>query len=298
MTSLGVLERGFYVESTSLVLESQPDWLTLGTHNHDRTEKLRYHADRWVQQELADGAKVRPFRLLGYTGWQAGRVRWGEREDWGLLQLSGDLARAHWDTAVPIAHRVSRVDLAVTVRPAVPDDSLGLRHLDQANAFRLEHPTAARPSFYGNSDGGFTLYIGDRASDWFLRVYNKGAEEREANVGSSLARYADTWRYELEVKGNAAQVTAAACSDAADRSAWVGNTVHAYCRGHGLSPAFTPDQYVACPSGFRRRSDRDTRLRWLRSTVAPTVRWLSESGYRADLLDALGLTGESGATAD
>ena len=276
-------------DSTATVLESQPDWLTVGTHNHDRTEKLRAHADRWVQQEVAEGARVKPFMLLGYLGWKAGRVRWAEREDWGLLQLSGDLAREHWDTATALAHRVSRIDLAVTVRTSDPDPDLGPRHLMEATAYRLAHPTAAKPSYHGDSDGGYTMYLGARASDWYLRIYNKDAEQREANIGSTLGDYLNAWRYELEVKGNAAKITAAAYLDAADRTTWVGNTVHAYCRGHGLAPAFAPDQYTERPKGLRRRSDRETRLAWLRSTVAPSVRWLSEQGFRGETLLALGI---------
>jgi hypothetical protein len=42
--------------------------------------------------------------------------------------------------------------------------------------------------------------------------------------------------------------------------------------------------------GFRRRSDRDTRLMWIEHSVKPAVRWLLDNGDRAEVLAALGLT--------
>jgi hypothetical protein len=77
--------------------------------------------------------------------------------------------------------------------------------------------------------------------------------------------------------------------DSPHPSGTVRGLVHNHCVSHGIGPAFdlsTPEQ--ALP-GFRRRSDRDTRLAWLGRSVRPAVGWLLENGDRTAVLEQLGL---------
>lgn len=277
------------MDSTPVVFESQLDWLTCSVASAAKSETLARTAHRLTAEEVLAGAKVRPFRLNGYLGWQAGRVRYGQREDASLIQLSGDLAEQQFRPMYGRADHITRLDLAVTVRLPVHSGMLGQEHYWQACDHHLRHPTSALPSAHQDGDGGYTCYLGDRTSDYFLRIYDKQAECAAQDDPAGVDRYRNAWRYELEVKGVSAHGVAERVFDSPHPSGTVRGLVHNHCVSHGIGPAFdlsTPEQ--ALP-GFRRRSDRDTRLAWLGRSVRPAVGWLLENGDRTAVLEQLGL---------
>jgi len=278
------------MQSSTTVLESQLDWLTASFHTRESADHAKADCDRWARSEVADGAQVKPFRLSGYEGWTAGRVRFGQRLGGALVQLSGDLAERHVAQLAARATNVSRVDLAVTVRLDPPRPDLARVHFDDALQYRKVHPASARPLLTQDGDGGATLYLGGRASNWYLRVYNKGAECLENHDLPGAEHYADCWRYELEVKGPDALRQADLYPAIVDRPGYVQAYVHQWAENHGLVPAFpyTGDQKLE--PGFRRRSDRESRLRWLAESVRPAVEWLRESTDRDALAELLGLS--------
>jgi hypothetical protein len=278
------------MQSSTTVLESQLDWLTASFHTHNSAERAKADADRWARSEVAEGAQVKPFRLGGYQGWLAGRVRLGTRLDGALLQLSGDLAERHVSEVSARASNVSRVDIAVTVRVGPEDGDLAADHYTEAVRYRKVHPAGARPLLTQDGDGGSTLYLGDRASNWFLRVYNKHAECLEARDLEGAAHYEGCWRYELEVKGPDAFRQAQLYPGVFDRPGYCQAYVHQWAENHGLVPAFPYDGDQKLEPGFRRRSDRDTRLAWLSDSVRPAVDWLRESTDRDTLIGLLGLS--------
>jgi DNA relaxase NicK len=277
------------VDYSTYVLEAQLDWLTATVHKQKPRDWLRVMALAWQSEERDAGNRDQPFRLMGYSGTRVGRVRWGERDDSGLLQLSGQLATDHFDAVWNYGALFTRLDLAVTVRTSVLDDGVAMRHFDEAKAFALEHPRAAAVSLVRNSDGGSTCYLGSRSSDFYLRIYNKQRECEAAGDPEGAEYYERCWRYELELKGAPAASVAGQLRYSADRPGLVRSLLHYWVSHHGLEPIFglegPPERLV----GFRRRSDRLTKLVWLSKQVRPTVQWLKESGGLEDLLEALGL---------
>lgn len=274
---------------STVVLESQLDWLTLEVHTTDAMRHLGHDAARWASNEFLGGSKVRPFRLNGYVGWMAGRVRYGARDGAGLIQLSGDLAERHFASLYPRRDNISRLDLAVTVRTAERDHDLGSRHYAESQAFYREHPRSARACCFQNVDGGWTTYLGDRTSDYYLRVYDKEAECKSEKDPDGARHYANAWRYELECKGVTAPSVAKSIYQATDRAQHVQAFLHEYLTKHGLSPSFEHVGGQALVPGFRRRSDRETRLLWLERSVRPALKWLLETGDRTEVLERLGL---------
>jgi hypothetical protein len=277
------------MHTTSTVIESQLDWLTAAVHTGDGAAHLERLAHAWSAQETTGGEQRTPFRLKGYEGFQRGRVRFGSREGAAITQLSGDLAARHFDTLVPLADSISRLDIAVTVRLPESDDDLGIRSYTQAKRWYDNHNRAALPSFHGDALGGYTCYVGDRSSDWFLRIYNKAAESRDDPA--AVEHYRDCWRYELECKGPTAPRLAAALAvpDEPQRSADIQQMIHDYVSHHGIIPPFDETGGQALVSGFRRRSDRQSKLAWLAKSVRPTIAWLNDTGDAVDALQALGL---------
>lgn len=274
---------------TAVVRESQPDWITAGAHTRSSVQALRDLASDAQQEELSNGDQAHPWRLLGYEGWRAGRVRWGECRGWGLLQLSGERAYQLGAAAYDAADSVSRLDLAVTVQPMTPDPNLGRAVYDQAHLWRQDHPQAAEPWFVGGDDGGWTTYIGKRQSDTFFRCYDKGAESRAQGDDREAAQYADCWRMELELKGDYAERVAAAIYRSQDEQAFTRAHVWRYLTDRGINPPFDVDGPTRKLTQLRRRSDRERKLDWLARQVRPTVTWLTENGDSGSVLAALGL---------
>jgi len=277
------------MEDTTAVVESQLDWLTVAVHSQERNLDLEHFADELMRTSEAGQNELGAFRLNGYVGWRCGRVRYGTRQGAGLVQLSGQLAEDHFGELYPWVDRISRLDLAVTVRTPHYDPELGERHYYCADQWVRRKPHAALPWYVGDARGGFTFYVGDRASDYFFRCYNKQAESRQDP--EQARHYERCWRYELECKGGTAGLVARDIDTAGDRDrAWrVQGMVFDYCSRHGFAPAFAAEGGQRLTPGFRRRSDRETRLDWLAKSVAPAVRWLLDQGDRDAVLELLGL---------
>ncbi len=277
------------MHSTNTVIESQVDWLTCAVHTGRAADELSHYARMLAHTSEADAERDVPFRLKGYEGWQRGRVRFGARSGAALIQLSGDLAARELDTLEPIADSISRVDIACTVRMGQRDNGVGEAAYYWASQWYHDHPNAARPEAHRDADGGYTCYVGKRSSDMFLRIYNKEAES--ADDADLAARYERCWRYELEVKGGTARKLAAALveTEGDQRAADVQAMLHEYVSRHGMEPAFPHSGGRALVKGFRRRSDRESKLAWLDKSVRPAVAWLASTGDPSDIYKALGL---------
>jgi len=277
------------VYSITYLREAQPDWLTVGSHRRTSVETMRDLAKGLATAEENDGNHMRPWRLLGYEGYRCGRVRWGEARGWGLMQLSGDSANTYLAAALDCADSVSRLDLAVTVQTDSPRPDLGRELYEQARAWRDTHPKAARPWFIGGDGNGWTTYIGQRQSDAYFRCYDKAAETRDAGDESTIRQYVNAWRYELELKGEAAESTARRLVSANDIHQSTSALVHGWLSARGVIPPFDCEQPIRPIGTLRRRSDRDRKLDWLLSQVRPTVQWLVENGDIAKVYQNLGL---------
>lgn len=278
------------MQSSTVVLESQVDWLTAGTHHERNTDLLAAHAVAWIAAEQFGGNTVHPWHLMGFVGSRCGRVRWGTRGRGGLLQLSGDLAKLRWYDADRLADTMSRVDLAVTIRSEPPRTSLGLEAYGTAReAYQMKNMYST-PRLVTDAAGGTTVYVGDRSSDIFLRLYNKEQESLARKDFLEAEHYHGCWRYEVEYKGERANAARATLQKAQLQPDAVADLVYHEFQAHHIWPEFgaiTPRSLIG---GFRRRSDNDRRLAWFKTAVAPAVKALLDSGRRLELEDALGLT--------
>jgi hypothetical protein len=251
----------------------------MAVHTSQREEQLRDSASRIATATESAKNTSKPFRLKGYTGWRLGRVRFGQREGAAIIQLSGQLAEDHLATLQPLADSVTRLDLAVTVHYPRAYATRPHVHYGEALAFAWQRPNAALAHYHEDSRGGSSLQIGDRSSERVLRVYNKEAEQKAVDDPEGAQHYAGCVRYELELKGENAEKVAAEL--AIDRQR--------HDTQHGLRPPFDRSGGQALKTGFRRRSDYDSRIRWYSKSVAPSIAVALLQGEACEVLDALGL---------
>lgn len=277
-------------DHTGAVIEAQVDWLTVSAHGEDASDRLIDLAHGLAGEEKQKGNRERPFRLMGYEGTHIGAVEYGRRDNAsGILRLIGNVANEHMLKALSVADAVTRIDLATTWRAEPPDPMIGRNTYAMAEWFHQKHPRSAMPSRIQDAAGGETVYLGRRESEYFLRVYNKGAECIATGDDQGAERYRACWRYELEIKGALSQAVATLVADHPAPSTYVQNYLYTYCEAHGVAPPFVADGPQKLLPGFRRRSDADSRIRHLARNVRPTVDWLRDQGELERALDALGL---------
>jgi DNA relaxase NicK len=272
-----------------VIIESQLDWLTCGFDAGPTADRAEAWAFARAQAEHRAGFREAPFRVYGFEGWMVGRVRWGRRGAMAMVQLSGQLAEDYADSMYSRADRISRVDLAVTVRLPAYDKELAARAYAEATAWHEAHPKGALPKLIQDGNGGATCYLGSRASDKTLRIYNKAAEAHSRDDGEQEKHYDRCWRYELEVKTPTAWPTVERLLGQPDRAATIANWISLYCAKHGITPHIPAVKPEALMPGFRRRSDTESRLTWLRRSVNPAILTLLAEVDYGEILDALGM---------
>lgn len=277
-------------DHTGTVIESQVDWLTCSAHGDEAASRLLDLAHSIAKEEEERGNRKQRFRSMGYEGTHLGRVEWGQRDKQStLMRLSGNAADVHLTKALSVADQVTRLDVAVTYRANPPDPKLGPNAYTLAELFHKNKSRSALPSHHADARGGYTCYLGSRESENYFRLYDKEQECIADGDEEGAKRYQACWRYELEVKGGLAKNLAETVNDAPDRATYVQRYLYQYCQAHGIEPAFGQFGGRVLLPGFKRRSDRESRLRNLRRNVRPQVEWLTSIGDLNAVLDALGL---------
>lgn len=282
-------------DHSGTVIESQVDWLTVSAHGEDAASRMLDLARGLAKEEEHKGNKPRDWHLMGYQGQHVGSIEYGQRDKAStLVRAIGQSAADHLDVLVSLADRVPRIDLAVTWRADPPDPLHGRNAYALAEMHHQAHPSSGLPSAVQNAEGGWTTYVGHRASEYFLRVYNKGAEAIAVGDEAGAERYRACWRYELEIKAYPAQRVAEICAQADDRAAFVQDYIYHHARRVGLEPPFPNHGAVNLVPGFRRRSDADAKLAHLAKRVKPTTDWLRTIGREDDLREVLELDRTAG----
>lgn len=263
------------------VLSAGVDWLTATSpRDYDPLPFTRF--GEWlVRAQAAIGGQVRPERRLGYVGLGANHCFWGQRHDGVMVQLAGADAAEWWSVPVGMGAHVTRIDLQVTADVGRDLKWLALRHWREACRFRPARGRPAEPEILAHPRRGDTLYLGDRSSELHARCYDKHREQPgDYPVGA--------WRYEVEYKSAAAQVTAARLLDATPYLPRLAATVHEHFAEHGCRPLFSQQDAPLELLLPRSRTDDARARRWLRQQVRGTVQRLARKGLYEELLADLG----------
>jgi hypothetical protein len=277
-------------ESSTTIIEAQPDWITATVGGKYRSRALRDLAEVLAEQEAALGNKLGKWTTHSYQGERMGRVAYGETpDDKAIIQLSGDFAAQHLRAVLPLVDTVTRIDLAVTVRTPERDPTVAENAFYFAADWYDEHPRSAAPWRIQHKKRGDTTYVGSRNTDTFLRIYDKQAECEGHHDDRNAERYQNCWRYELELKGKTTSIIALAADRATDPAAHVRGAITHYLHRHGIPPVYTDHSPCVILPGFTRRSDAESKLYNLGRNVRPSLDWLRDAGYADDAMAMLGI---------
>lgn len=279
--------------NSTTVLESQIDYLTVAAHSARKADPWQMHCLYLQQLEANAGARLVPFHSNQYYGQMCGRVAYGVAHDACLVRLSGEAASDEFGLFWPDHDSITRLDIAVTYRTPYDDMAVADRAYVDAVIHRAHNPRAALPTLITNGDGGATCYLGSRKSSRFARIYNKQAECESRHDLAGAERYDRAWRIEVELHDVDAQAVGMMLAEKGAAGPKIRFYIGHYLGQHGIECPYDMSQRETLPGGFRRRSDRDTRLDWLGKTVRPTIDWLRSSCTAAELRDILGLSDET-----
>lgn len=246
------------------------------THTDTARAFWAYEVYRQVVQELgwyhAGEAPLKAWGFQGYKGEISGKAASGLREDGAILQVTSHWADVDDLLALP-STGVPRLDIQVTTwgeaQPARVPRNIAIAS-DAASRTVNHRPWEV--ACYDKFGKGDTAYLGSRESEWFVRVYDKEQESREA-------LYKGAVRYEVQLTGQTA------------RREWAAMQAHGKspARLAGLLQGFLGARGVSLPDGIslensprqlvrKEPSSTEQSLRWLGEQVAPTVARLLRQG--------------------
>lgn len=244
---------------------------------------LLIKGENLAMTEARSGFFMRPWSMMGYSGWACGRVQYGQREDGAICRISGGLAASSWWNLWEITPRCSRIDLQVTLKVQLSPTEAVSRMRDAASSFYADRHDGPKVTMWSDSSGGATLYLGSRQSALYFRAYNKEAE-------SKLPEYEGCVRLELEVKNRLTKSVIAQMLKGSSVRQGILSIIGSYMVVHGIPSNLTSDLPCSLYEHSPLAPDCLKSLEWLRVAVQPTVRRLLALGYGEEVFKNLGLS--------
>lgn len=263
-------------------LSSGIDWITVTSTTRKSCVSMADKAAQLVKYEVQSGNIRKPWGMSGFTGWKAGSIQFGKRDDELMVRLGSKLAHDNWRYFYALADNCSRIDIECTTRTDADACRRVRWHWKEATRYQQQRARQAFVGHYSGNDKSETLYLGRRISDVFGRIYDKGRQ-------SGLDHYQNSVRYEIELKGNRARQTAIELFEEESESLAVSMRVAGFLRKRGVVLPRRWASYYHSGSA-RPACDRDRLLAWLSKTIRPSAIALASSGGIQEVLDALGLT--------
>lgn len=264
------------------IQEAGIDWITATAEAGPNSLGLTAQAETIVDQLAADGYKRRPWARWGFVGESARFASFGHRTDDTCVVLSGWVADGFFVDIARWATKISRLDIQVTVKTEPSLEGVARRHYAELIRAGPGGRQGATASSIESSDGSSTTYLGRRISAKWLRIYDKGRESGDEH-------YTGCWRYELELKNDAAMATVRYLLDSDNRERDIGATLFRHCVTHGANPIYSPNGEGLHLSAPRPFTDFDQRCDWLAKSVAGAAQEVSNVVGPEALLRILGV---------
>ena len=239
-----------------------------------------------LQKVCEEGYTLHPRKLLGYEGYAAGNCFVGDNDTTCYAQFSGEKADWAYDYLIhPKAH-YSRIDVQLTVKTDVMNNKEGKRCYRAAMDNNKSLPEGRRRKIWIiiGSDGGDTCYLGAPSSDQRARIYNKEVQSEEL-------QYTRCWRYEVVFRnGLATELARTGLNSTVERTKFCMEVVVSWLAKRGVNiPHLVRRTALVLPIERTKPTEVEASIKWLREQVRPTIRRLTELGYRDAAVEAIGI---------
>ena len=258
------------------------DWITATANQRTNCLAIAERAAKLLKSEVNSGCFKKPWGMSGFNGWKAGQVQLGKRDKEVIVRLSGRMAQLHWRKIYEVANNISRFDIECTTRTAASAGRRISRHWQEAKRCQRKRKRPTTVGLYRCNDNSATLYLGKRTSGRFGRVYDKGRESGEEQFREAV-------RYELEAKGECANIIAHEVASSRRQMSLIAGYVAGFFSDRGLSlpERWEPEHH----SGVARsRSDIDRKLAWFNSSIRGSVSACVSRGKLVEVIEALGMS--------
>jgi len=269
------------------LLDASIDWSTCTYSEGLRSRFAASKAAALLKARGEQGFDISDSNRLGFVGQRTEGLFYGWRADLLMVICSGEVAAAHSSFFLGLAGNVSRLDLAVTLRDDDVDRDWTEIALKQCSLDgRIDSGILKTHRITGTPDG-CTLYIGQRSSDRFIRIYDKSAESKNLYPERS-------WRWEIEYKRPRAGIVAARLLASGGGPMSVIDIVRSGLLDLRIRLPYGNSGSTWLPHVPRRDSSDDTRLKYTTRVVRPFLQKLidrvGESRVRQALSRSLGDT--------
>ena len=246
------------------------DWITYIARDRNSYPRLNGLA-RELCEEYGDPVHVeKPFSLARYRGWRTPVARVGQSGASTLLQVSGRVSAEAWTRLVSCGGAPTRLDVQVSLHLPTSQPHFWSSFLRRSTQ-RHQRPLSSLPRSGVRSDSsGYRLgTVGDRTKARYLRVYDKGVEQKSHPAGHF-------WRMELEAKKALARNLWRDLQGTRDVQSWAFDTVSQQWRSSGYCwPLSGARAGVRGVSAYERRDADAVKLaKWARESVAPAMQRL------------------------
>lgn len=257
------------------------DWLTVTGNTKSSRKKLELFGMRLMEEEHDYGNERKPWSFKGYDGFRSGGVEVGTRYDSSIVRITGGLAREHYLEAYHTATNCSRVDFQVTVNNGIEPQQWITSQFKRAYAWSMNFKRKPHVDLLWSNNGTATLYLNQRISDQFGRLYDKGEESLNPVLE-------DCWRAEVEYKGDQAFHQLKHLCSSSSPGDYISANLQRFFRKRTCQLRLKPTNTQTFVL-HRRPTDQDRQLEWIRKCVGPTIRRLMDSGRTQEVLDCLAL---------
>lgn len=237
-------------------------------------------------EDTQRGSNLTPWKFEGYEGLQTDSIRWGKKGGDLLWESSGKAAHVTLGHMEPSVGYAKRIDLQLTfsLSHALPHYGTSLMQR-WTRMIRTSRTPQRLLGVSTRTDGLWLGTVGRRTSKGYLRLYDKGIEQKVAPSGK-------IWRLELEAKYSHARTLWQDHSTNLQNPRYCASYVQSYLQRSDLcSPCAELD---LSPVDMRLGKDESTTVGklalWIHHTVRPTIPRLLTVFTVAEVLEMLNLS--------
>lgn len=282
--------------------EANIDWVTL-SKKEETGEWLRA-VSVIVGKLIAKGEIPQEVSANGYEGQRTGGFTWMRNPQGNVyISSSSETSQEAFYTFAPMADNCSRLDLEVTVQfdRYVPrlarTEHDKLEAMDEAGETRVANGRPPIVRLASTAGGGQTLYLGDRTSRVFGRMYDKSRDPSLSEEGKYEFR--NCWRWEVETKDDYSRSALLFCKEK-----WANDPEYRLPQNliAGTVLGWFADKSVIVPDldtelerlhfsvqAVAKLTSIEKTLVWIMRQVRPAVERAIDWGFRDEILIALGL---------
>lgn len=250
------------------LIDAGIDYLRVTSNDNFRWSKMYGYYLAVAMADSRLGFSACSAGMFGFVGEKARHAFWGTKQDWQLVQVSGRAAKNGLRMAMS-GIQCSRLDIQVTFRVRDATVAEEIRSVYE-KACAMPHPGHRPPDvkLIEHRHKAQTVYIGSRASDIYLRVYDKYEESKDQEYKGCI-------RFEVELKGRASKAAWKKVSTEGLGTGFLVKLLVDIFKARGIELKISDFDHLPSLTIARERTSLEGTVAWMNRQVAPVVKRLA-----------------------